>query len=68
MAFIQAGAFTMGNTLDGFAYDLAPAVGFDPAFTAGDEPSTSPAGYFAANGYGLYDMAANGVEGRLSFF
>jgi formylglycine-generating enzyme required for sulfatase activity len=47
---------------DGWAYDLATAIGYDPAFATGEEPYTSPVGYFAANGYGLYDMAGNVLE------
>ncbi len=43
----------------GYAYDLATAVGFDPAFNYGVYPYTSPVGYFAPNGYGLCDMAGN---------
>ena len=46
-----------------YAYDLATAIDFDPAFSDGDNyneyPYTSPVGYFASNGYGLYDMAGN---------
>jgi formylglycine-generating enzyme required for sulfatase activity len=42
-----------GATND-FSYDLGPS-GFNAAF--GD--STSPVGYFAPNGYGIYDMAGN---------
>jgi|ERR1035438_2348668 formylglycine-generating enzyme required for sulfatase activity len=45
-----------------FAYDLATGVGYDPAFSTGALPYTSPVGYFAANGYGLYDMAGNVAE------
>ncbi|MCX7002216.1 MAG: formylglycine-generating enzyme family protein, partial [bacterium] len=41
-----------------FAYDLGPD-GYNPLFTPGDEPYTSPVGYFAPNGYGLYDLAGN---------
>ena len=33
--------------------------GYDPAFNDGVSPYTSPVGYFAPNGYGLYDMAGN---------
>ncbi|MCX6879897.1 MAG: SUMF1/EgtB/PvdO family nonheme iron enzyme [Verrucomicrobia bacterium] len=32
---------------------------FQPAFHTGGTPYTSPGGSFAANGYGLYDMAGN---------
>jgi formylglycine-generating enzyme required for sulfatase activity len=50
----------------GFAFDLATAMGFDPAFSDGDnsndEPYTSPVGKFPANGYGLNDMAGNMSE------
>jgi formylglycine-generating enzyme len=38
------------------AYDVNPTAGY---ITTGDYPYTSPVGYFAANGYGLYDMAGN---------
>jgi formylglycine-generating enzyme required for sulfatase activity len=43
----------------GYAYDVNPTSGYDPAFNDGVYPYTSPVGYFAANGYGLYDMAGN---------
>ena len=43
-----------GNTA--YAYDLGPA-GYNPLFAP--TPYTSPVGYFAPNGYGLYDMAGN---------
>ncbi|HZL44251.1 MAG TPA: SUMF1/EgtB/PvdO family nonheme iron enzyme [Verrucomicrobiae bacterium] len=43
------------------SYDLGPN-GFNAAFTNGVTPYTSPVGYFAANGYGLYDMAGNVLE------
>jgi len=42
----------------GYTYDLGPE-GFNPLFTPGGTPYTSPVGYFAPNGYGLYDMAGN---------
>ena len=45
-----------GNTAT--IYDLGPN-GYNAAFTNGATPYTSPVGYFAANGYGLYDMAGN---------
>jgi len=42
-----------------FSYDLGPYSGYNTNFDTGDYPYTSPVGYFAANGYGLYDMAGN---------
>jgi len=48
-----------GNT--GYSYDLGPN-GYNAAFATGGYPYTSPVGYFAANGYGLYDMAGNVLE------
>jgi formylglycine-generating enzyme required for sulfatase activity len=62
--------FPWGNTISwsqanyyadpsGYAYDVNPTSGYDPTFNAGVHPFTSPVGYFAPNGYGLYDMAGN---------
>ena len=48
-----------GNTC--YSYDLGPN-GFNAAFATGANPFTSPVGYFAPNGYGLYDMAGNIFE------
>ena len=40
-------------------YDLGPS-GFNAiGSVGGTNPATSPVGSFAANGYGLYDMAGN---------
>src|ERR1035441_739304 len=41
------------------SYDVNPTSGDNPAFTNLPMPYTSPVGYFAPNGYGLYDMAGN---------
>lgn len=42
------------------AYDLSSAVNdCHPTYKTGDWPFTSPVGSFAANEYGLYDMAGN---------
>ena len=49
-----------GDTND-YNYDLGPN-GYNASFTNGVFPYTSPVGYFAANGYGLYDMAGNVEE------
>ena len=43
----------------GYAYDVNPTEGFHPSFNDGVYPYTSSVGYFAPNGYGLYDMAGN---------
>ncbi len=45
--------------IDGYTYDFNPTIGYDPTFNDGVYPYTSPVGYFAPNGYGLYDMAGN---------
>ncbi|MBP8261420.1 MAG: formylglycine-generating enzyme family protein [Verrucomicrobia bacterium] len=42
-----------------YVYDLAATEGYHPNYATGVEPYTSPVGPFAANGYGLYDMAGN---------
>ena len=41
-----------------FAYDVNPTQGFNPAGGT-IPPFTTPVGYFAPNGYGLYDMSGN---------
>ncbi len=41
-----------------YFYDLSD-TGNNPSFDTGGFPFTSPVGSFAANGYGLYDMAGN---------
>jgi formylglycine-generating enzyme required for sulfatase activity len=46
----------------GFAYDVSPTQGNHPTYATGGYPYTSPVGSFAANGYGLYDMAGNVLE------
>jgi len=44
-----------------YFYDLGPA-GNNSAFQTQPQPWTSPAGYFASNGYGLNDMAGDVME------
>lgn len=63
--------FPWGNTISrsqanyygdtSLPYDLGPN-GFNPAFTTGGFPYTSPVGYFGTNGYGLHDMAGNVMQ------
>jgi formylglycine-generating enzyme len=46
-----------------YSYDLSGGNGaYHPTFATGGTPYTSPVGYFAPNGYGLYDMAGNVME------
>ena len=42
-----------------YSYDTSSTRGYHPTYKTGSEPYTSPVGSFAANGYGLYDMAGN---------
>jgi sulfatase modifying factor 1 len=65
--------FPWGNTIlcsqancyadpSGSPYDVNPTSGYHPTFNDAVFPYTSPVGYFAPNGYGLYDMAGNVLE------
>ena len=47
---------------DSDSYDTSETRGFHPAYETGIMPYTAPAGSFAANGYGLHDMAGNVTE------
>lgn len=47
-----------GDPVD-FSYDKSATNSYAPAFNTGSQPYTSPAGSFAPNGYGLYDLAGN---------
>ncbi len=46
------------NGVPRYSYDQGYS-GHDTRYATGGTPYTSPAGAFAANGYGLYDMAGN---------
>jgi sulfatase modifying factor 1 len=48
------------RSLPGVSYDLGPTAGYNPAATNYyGSPYSTPVGYFAPNGYGLYDMSGN---------
>ena len=50
------------NSCPSCSYDTSQTTKFHPAHEAGNIPYTSPVSLFAANGYGLYDMAGNVFE------
>ena len=43
-------------------YDESPTQGFNTNFNTGGVPYTGPAGFFASNGYGLFDTTGNVSE------
>jgi len=45
-----------------YHYDVSSTAGYHPVWNDGVRPYTSPAASFAANGYGLHDMAGNVLE------
>jgi formylglycine-generating enzyme required for sulfatase activity len=59
---------TIGNTnanyfsSTDYDYDIGSIRGYNPDYDDAPIPYTSPVGSFAANGYGLYDMAGNVSE------
>ena len=42
-----------------YAYDISPTRGYHPTYNDGTTPYTAPVGSFAANGYGIYNLAGN---------
>jgi formylglycine-generating enzyme required for sulfatase activity len=59
ISWSQANYYADPLSAGGYAYDVNPTSGYDPAFNDGVWPYTSPVTYFAPSGYGLYDMAGN---------
>jgi len=59
ISWSQANYYAYPLSAGGYAYDVNATSGYNPAWTSGASPYTSPVGSFAANGYGLYDMAGN---------
>ena len=49
-------------SVEGYDYDVSPTRGYHPAYNDGVFPYTSPVGSFAANGFGLFDVAGNVTE------
>ena len=47
------------RTQEGYSGPALGPNGYNAIWTVGESPYTSPVGSFAANGYGLYDMAGN---------
>ena len=47
------------RTSSNYSYESGDGTGYHPSYNDGSFPYTSPVGSFAANGYGLYDMAGN---------
>jgi formylglycine-generating enzyme required for sulfatase activity len=59
ISWSQANYYARPMSAGGYAYDVNPTQGYNPTFNDGVWPYTNPVGYFAPNGYGLYDMAGN---------
>ncbi len=47
------------SSSNSYAFDVSPTRGSHPSYAVGASTYTSPAGSFAANAYGLQDMAGN---------
>lgn len=51
--------YSSNGTTNDYSYDVSPTQGDHPGYNIDEYPYTSPAGSFAANGYGLHDMTGN---------
>jgi formylglycine-generating enzyme required for sulfatase activity len=59
ISWSQANYYSWGLGNPRYPYDVNPTSGYNPAWNSGGPSYTTPVGTFAANGYGLYDMAGN---------
>lgn len=64
----NANYYAWPNEWNSVIYDVSPTAENHPLFNTGSSPYTSPVGYFAPNGYGLYDMAGNVAERCWDFY
>ncbi len=55
----DANYFSPGTSQGGPPYDVNNTFGYHPFFASGGLPYTSPVTHFAANAYGLFDLAGN---------
>ena len=67
-SFISESQANYYGDTNGYSYDLGADGCNSIGSIGGTSPATRPVGSFAANGYGLYDMAGNVFEGCWDFY
>ena len=60
--YIQHNRANYLSKLYTYPWDNSPTIGHHPAYNDGVTPYTGPAGSFAPNGFGLYDVIGNVSE------